>query len=132
MADGFRVEFKQVGPSLLDRLLRGDLVRNTADVTNEAAQDMEKDIRSNWSKSSPSAPGQPPAVVTGALDASVMAVPEQSLSTGKVTATVQVRDKKARHLEYGTRKMAARPFLRPAIQRAKRGHGKRYKVIFKG
>lgn len=57
-----------------------------------------------------SAPGQPPAVDTGALRASVM--------VDKVTAEEAViapHMEYAEHLEFGTVNMEPRPFLRPAL-----------------
>lgn len=65
-----------------------------------------------------SAPGQPPAAQTGRLAASIEARRGPGLS-----ATVGVHDRAvaeyAEHLEFGTRRMAARPWLVPALERAR-------------
>lgn len=62
-----------------------------------------------------SAPGEPPATDTGELIASGRAGAE--LNGDVVQGVVEYRAPYAVHLEYGTRKMAARPFLNPAIER---------------
>jgi HK97 gp10 family phage protein len=62
-----------------------------------------------------SAPGEPPATDTGALIASGRA--DAEINGDTVNAIVEYRAPYAVHLEYGTRKMAARPFLTPAIER---------------
>lgn len=58
-----------------------------------------------------SAPGQPPATDTGHLANNIFAEVNQTEAM-----TVEIRSKApySIHLEYGTRHMAARPFLRPA------------------
>lgn len=58
-----------------------------------------------------SAPGQPPATDTGKLVGSVV-----SDGVG-MAAYVEVRSIYAKWLEYGTRRMAPRPFLIPAVER---------------
>lgn len=63
-------------------------------------------------KTRASAPGQAPAVQTGQL--------RGSLATERVAEKhyrVGTGLKKGKHLELGTRKMAARPFLRPAVDK---------------
>lgn len=61
-----------------------------------------------------SAPGEPPAVMTGQLRSSIKyrIVGELRVLRGEVGSKL----KKAPMLEFGTRKMAARPFLRPTFQ----------------
>ena len=60
-----------------------------------------------------SAPGEPPAVMTGQLRTSIK---YRIVGDMKVTGEVGSELKKAPMLEFGTRKMAARPFLRPTFQ----------------
>lgn len=61
-----------------------------------------------------SAPGQFPAFVTGTLQRGVRGHVETG--RGKITGFVAVRGVKyAKFLEFGTSRMAARPFLRPTI-----------------
>lgn len=57
-----------------------------------------------------SAPGEAPATDTGKLAGSIVA------GAKGLTATVEARSVYAIHLEYGTRRMAARPFLVPAFE----------------
>ena len=58
-----------------------------------------------------SAPGQPPNTDTGRLAGSIRAV-----ESGKPTAYVDALADYAVHLEFGTRNMAARPFMTPAVE----------------
>lgn len=60
-----------------------------------------------------SAPGEAPAIDTGTLANSI-----QARKTGLGSAVVEVGAEYGTHLELGTRKMAARPFLKPATERA--------------
>lgn len=60
-----------------------------------------------------SAPGEAPAIDTGLLHSSIM-----HYSEGVGKASVDVYADYGRDLEFGTRKMAARPFLRPAVEKA--------------
>jgi hypothetical protein len=57
-----------------------------------------------------SAPGEAPATDLGALAGSILAEPVQ----GQLAANLVARMPYAVHLEYGTTRMAARPFMRPA------------------
>lgn len=62
-----------------------------------------------------SSPGNPPAPDTGALIRSIQVEHEP----GSLRARVVVGAKYAKELEFGTRKMAARPFLRPASKQVR-------------
>lgn len=57
---------------------------------------------------SPSAPGEPPGVVTGTLKNSIHVEPMGEFKRAIVTGVEY-----AAHLEFGTEKMAARPFMGP-------------------
>ena len=57
-----------------------------------------------------SAPGESPATDLGALAGSILAEP----APGELAANLVARQPYAVHLEYGTTRMAPRPFLRPA------------------
>jgi len=61
-----------------------------------------------------SAPGEAPAIDTGLLVNSIATAQE-----GPLRYSVAAAAEYAIHLEYGTHKMAARPFMRPAMERAK-------------
>lgn len=70
----------------------------------------ERYAKNNMSTSSPSAPGSPPGVDTGNL--------KGSIKVGEVTADHAILEANADYagyLEFGTRRMAARPFMRPAV-----------------
>lgn len=58
-----------------------------------------------------SAPGNPPNTDTGRLAGSIRAV-----MSGTPTAYVDALADYAVHLEFGTRNMAARPFMTPAVE----------------
>lgn len=58
-----------------------------------------------------SAPGEPPASDTGRLVASIRTDYDTSELVGRVTASTEY----AAALEYGTARMAPRPFMRPAL-----------------
>lgn len=118
----------------------------------EAAAEMHGDIDGSWSSSSPSAPGEPPAVVTAALKQSGK---HMRLEPGKWQVqyggpgaeyaillefgayhadtkggSVRRRDESGRFTS--SKRMAARPFFRPAIQRLRKRLGKIVKVKFEG
>lgn len=63
-----------------------------------------------------SSPGSPPNVDTGALRASIRAK-----SLGPTSAEVVAGTEYAQWLEYGTTRMAARPFFAPVVARWKQG-----------
>lgn len=84
----------------------------------QATELIVKTIRGNWSGMYPpaSTPGNPPAVRTGTLDLSIY----KDEVSGKWFATVNLNKAPyALHLEYGTYKMAARPFIAPAREAVK-------------
>jgi HK97 gp10 family phage protein len=69
-----------------------------------------------YGKHRASSPGQPPAVDTGRLRASITHEVEVSEDiTGRVGTNVVY----SKFLEHGTSKMAARPFLFPALELSK-------------
>lgn len=70
-------------------------------------------------KAQGSAPGEPPRRRTAELRSSISS--EVTVSDGLVSAKVGSDLFWARHLEFGTKKMAARPFLRPTLAEYKRG-----------
>lgn len=76
------------------------------------AQATDTDMKRHFSRKSPSSPGRPPAVDTGNLKNSIVARP-----AGRGKAEVSIGAEYAIYLEYGTTRMAARPFLRPAVER---------------
>lgn len=67
----------------------------------------------NRDGSQPSKPGEPPRKQTARLFKSIAAVVERG--PGMVSALVGTNVKYGRYLEYGTSKMAPRPYLRPAL-----------------
>lgn len=101
-------------------------------VVKDTADFFANDIRDNWSASSPSNPGKPPAVVTGNLDESVIAEDQgrdQGRFAGKDAFVWYVhfdtdnddRGQYALALEEGVpdRNLKPRPFVKPALKRAK-------------
>ena len=72
------------------------------------------DIRASWSPVSPSSPGQPPAIDTGELDASMEADRSQVKSfTGYIRANAE----HGAPLEFGASHMEPRPFMRPWVHK---------------
>jgi len=71
-----------------------------------------------------SAPGEAPARDVGALVNSIHAK-----RIGKLTYMVYSNSEYARALEFGTRRMAARPFLRPAVRRRRAQFYQRMRAI---
>lgn len=80
---------------------------------------IEAHVQANWSVSSPSSPGNPPAVVTGELKSSVRLV-----KINNKHYRLEARADHAIPLEFGTSRMAPRPFLAPAVE-ANREEAKR-------
>jgi phage gpG-like protein len=72
-----------------------------------------------------SAPGQYPATDTGRLAGSVRAILP---TAGNMTAEVGTAVDYGPHLEFGTSRMAARPWLLPSFARAKTGIEKELKL----
>lgn len=95
----------------LEKLIR-ESPRQADRIVGEIAFEFQKDIQENFSRHSPSAPGEPPGVVTGTL--------RNSIYTGRIQTglwRVAAGTKYAAMLEWGTTRMAARPFMRPAARR---------------
>lgn len=90
--------------------LRAKALTLNDSIGQEIAHTVAGIIAANWSGHSPAAAGDPPAVVTGQLAASVEVQPaEGGYSVGSHLPY-------AAELEYGTSRMAARPWLRPAVE----------------
>ena len=97
-----------------------DAARSTvSSALSSLGQEVSAEIQAMFDHALPgvSAPGTPPADASGRLAASVSidTDPENARSVVSVSAPF------AFFLEYGTVRMAARPFLRPAALRAGRG-----------
>ena len=74
---------------------------------------MQRKMRAKMTKSTgrkPSAPGQPPAVQTGRLRNSIV---HQPATAGNLFARAGTNVPYGKYLEFGTSKMAARPWLGP-------------------
>ena len=61
----------------------------------------------------PSKPGEPPKKVTGHLRMGI----RKQMDRGRIEARIGSNVPYGKHLELGTRKMAARPWLRPTLTR---------------
>jgi len=89
--------------------------RNADEALGEVTMLLVQHMKTNWSATSPSSPGEPPAVDTGNL-------------TNSIDGRVHVRGKEWRitgaeyglFLEYGTPRMPARPFIYPAVYAVRR------------
>jgi HK97 gp10 family phage protein len=108
-----------------DQLLR--LLDDANKITEEAADKMAKEMKTsilsgaksgrqyyiNGARHTASAPGQPPANVTGALVKSIKVNKERNKSIIKIEKNYAVL------LEFGTSKMRPRPFIIPAFMKTK-------------
>ncbi len=72
-----------------------------------------------------SSPGQMPATDTGNLAGSLQSELDKNSYVGSYGTSVDY----APHLEYGTSKMAARPFLTPAAEQARPGFMRKVKSL---
>lgn len=84
---------------------------------NTCCLKVERDIKESMSPNGPSAPGEPPAVDTGRLRASITHRVE--MEADEVAGYVGTNVEYAPWLEFGTSKMQPRPFMVPAIERNK-------------
>lgn len=92
-----------------------EVARAAADAAlRDIGEDVTAAIRRSLDASAVSEPGRPPRDPTGGLAASLGAVVEPETSRLRIAAA----SPHALFLEYGTRRMAARPFLRPAVAAA--------------
>jgi HK97 gp10 family phage protein len=108
----------------LDRLKR-EAPEKALAVVKKIAFDMVADMRVSMVES-PSQPGGPPGVDTGLLKNSIHA--EQ---TGDAQFTVYDGVDYGQHLEFGTVNMPARPFFKPAADRAAQRAPDEFKEAFK-
>lgn len=94
--------------------LPGRLRGSVNDALQQMGDDTVAEIRrvlASSGGSQPSRPGDPPRDPAGRI-AQALAV---RLDEARSTVTVVAASPEARFLEYGTRSMAARPFVRPAV-----------------
>jgi hypothetical protein len=123
----------------VDHYLSPRFLHDTGNVTQEFTNDIVTDIRASWSSISPSSPGMPPAVVTGALDQSIKVKEGRDISgrfatsENAISYAIVVESEYGAALEYGDpgKNLAPRPFLRSAIFRAKNKMGDKFKSIFR-
>lgn len=123
------------GLDTLDRIIPG----RASKMAQKMAEDARDIVRAHWSSTSPSPPGQPPAVVSGRLDASIE-VDSSSEGGGGVLGLLGGKSKyyfavraEAKHgmfQELGTVKMEARPFLAPAVEIVASRVGDYAKTVF--
>lgn len=67
------IKFRNLDPDFRTMVrIERDLLRDVSLGVEDAAQALVSQIRGNWSSSSPSSRGEPPAIVTGNLDSSVV------------------------------------------------------------
>ena len=100
----------------LQRLSGAEVVRAAGAAVYESADAIRAEAFRSISAGSvsgaghvPSAPGEPPNRDTGNLQANL-----KNVETGPLTAEVRSEAPYASALEFGTSKMAARPYIRPA------------------
>jgi hypothetical protein len=100
--------------------LKGQMRQRVSSVVRRTAFNIQGRIRRSFAepksgrmygRHQASAPGEAPAIDTGALTNSIQVAME-----GDMTAYVFTNMEHGPGLEYGTRKMAARPFMLPAAE----------------
>lgn len=106
MTEQVNVTVDLSGLRALERRLPGNADR----LLGELAMEFVQYVKTHWSPQSPSAPGTPPAIDTGMLTNSIDTV---VIMRGKEWRVV-VKADYGPYLEFGTPRMAARPFMRPA------------------
>lgn len=95
---------------------RADLEEQAGKLVRAIAEHGKEDIKANYTTDHvPSAPGEPPAVRTGALRRSTVTETQNALRTG--IAKILIGEYYAEFLEFGTERIAPRPFVRPAVER---------------
>jgi hypothetical protein len=84
------------------------------DIVVQIAEAVYGEIQAGWSAQSPSEPDEAPAAVSGELAGSITVEPTAGgeVRVGSAVAHGQL-------LEFGTEVMAARPWLRPAVERVR-------------
>ena len=95
----------------LDRIAR-ETPSRANEILQKLAEDTETDIKTSFNAQQPAPVGEPPGVDTGNLRSSIVARPdgENWIVSDGVPYGV--------HLEYGTSRMGARPWMLPAVRRA--------------
>jgi len=91
----------------------------------EVAFTLEGDIKDHFTQS-PSAPGEPPGILTGTLKNSIQARKQRDRYWIVAAGTEY-----AAFLEHGTARMAARPYFRPAAERIARKFAGTFKLVVK-
>ncbi len=94
----------------------------------EGAEALRDEVRLSLSQAGPSGPGEAPARRSGRLAASVTA----ETATDGLSAEVGSDLDYGRHLEFGTRRLAARPWLLPAFHRMAPGIARRLLAAGRG
>lgn len=132
----------RVDTSVLDRgmkMIKPSMKQQIEGLTN----DVVAFLHQNWSGSSPSEPGSPPAVVTGALDASIRKDATGRDASGRfasgddvISWFIRVGDSKAWYaadLEEGraSTNLAPRPYIDPAFKSIEDKLPEGVKVSFK-
>ena len=97
---------------------------------HSAAEALVLDIRSNWSPTSPSDPGSPPAILTGNMDSAVKAESQGRDDRGRfqgpdakvwyVTIKTSQGENPLGRGEYAAEVDQTRPFIEPALDRVAR------------
>jgi len=93
--------------------MRAKAVKNMS----KACLFLEGDINKSLTGKSPSAPGEPPGKITGTLGRGI--THEVEKKPDSVVGRVGTNIIYAVPLEFGTSTMAARPFMRPGLERNK-------------
>lgn len=111
-------------------MLRTKLPGAVSDENRKTANEMLKYMRNRMlAQSSPSAPGEYPAVVTGRVINGLYIDEEKGIVRSSVVVVSPAPESK--FLEYGTAYMAPRSFLRPTARRFFPQHTSRMRTLIK-
>lgn len=103
------------------KALEGDIQANVIKAMSAGGKEIKKQLKAeigHSAKGEPSTPGSAPHRLTGELRNSVYAKVEPPMLGEPITLKVSIRAFFGRMLEFGTSKMAARPFFYTGVARA--------------
>lgn len=103
---------KLIGSALYDA---GEMIAKEAQLS--ITTDSASGTKGGKHQHTPSAPGEPPNNFTGGLAKGIVTIKRVEDVPGGIGVRVASTAEYAAYLEYGTSKMAARPYMRPAADK---------------
>lgn len=111
---------REIKREVKSRAVRGSRVLKNTEIHILSGQRSGRVYKKSGKKTSytASAPGEPPAVRSGKLRRSFRAVSKASAGSATAKVAIETDTHYAGYLEYGTRKMAARPYVDKIMEEA--------------